>query len=225
MFPDDVDDFLQHTPGMTLGSSQHGTMHNEVSAAVRRVQQQVLGGPEFGPALTFFEGQYIGADLADGDAQAAAFIGIDLDIAAGYEAWPGVQPVLGEWSTHIDTQRWRATEPGVYTAYVYQTVNFANAQSASDDLRLASPQDAMTSVTWGPDRVPTRISPVGYVARADYLPTLFVSEGLIDAGFGGFDIKSPYFTTSGAARINSIYLFVMIARQSPGSTFDYYPEL
>jgi hypothetical protein len=52
-----------------------------------------------------------------------------------------------------------------------------------------------------------------------------ISQGMIDAGFGGFDAGAPNYISGAAERINELRLVAVIERYSPGSTFDYYGNI
>lgn len=226
MFPDDdVDEFLQHTPGMTLGTAQHGTMHNEVSAALARLQRFLL--EPNGPALTLFDATATGS-YADNNALRLAWSGMTVAQASGYETYPGVQPVMGSWTDVFGTSlRWMPDEPGFYTAYVLQAVSFDGAPHATAGAGLALPLDIIGNHVWGSDSVFRKpLNPFGtYQSQRTDRVTLPISQGMIDAGFGGFDVNAPQYFTGGSERASLLYLFVLIEKYSPGSAFDYYGDL
>jgi len=183
----------------------------------------------FGPALSFFTADYTGANLANDAAVKAAFVALSVIRDTQYDyVVPPSEPAIGTWQGLAigarGLQRWFATEPGIYNAYILQTFTVSETPTAGAKGFFSAPMSSIASFTWGPDPIwAGLISPTQF-SRAENL-NLSISQGMIDAGAGGFDLKHPAYLTSGAERINSIYLEIVIERYSPGSTFDYYDQV
>jgi len=178
--------------------------------------------PPYGPALTFYEAYSPTANLADDNAIKAAWIALNMAHVPNYQIVN--QPPTGTWTGEAwGSQVWRATEPGIYSAYVWQSISLSATPTAGARVMQAEPGSYLLDYTWTMDRIP-RLAHTQQNDTAGNI-TLFVSQGMIDAGVGGLAVRTPRYITSGAERVNSLYMIVAIERQSPGSTFDYYSEL
>ena len=183
--------------------------------------------PEFGPCLSFYEGSHSGT-IADASAAAAAWSGMDMGVVPGYgpDEYPGGHVAQGTWSgeTLGSYQVWHADEPGIYQVYTLAQLGLDGAPHATGEARFGPPWGTIPAWSWGTDTEKKPFALLNYAHRVDTL-TVFVSQGMIDAGKGGFAIRRPYYITPGSERANSLYLFALIERVYPGATFDYYADL
>jgi hypothetical protein len=181
--------------------------------------------PESGPALTVFDGESTGS-RSDNIEIGEAWGAIPVAQKEGYEAYPGVHPPMGAWSSAQGLgMEWRATEPGVYTVYTMNGFALSAAWGANSAAYLCPPIPLVSGQAWGADRTTAALAPGQLtVFRTDHL-TLFISQGMIDAGWGGFCFRAPAYTPHGAERVNLLYVLAVIERHSPGSAFDYYGDI
>lgn len=176
--------------------------------------------PPNGPVINVWDGESSGS-RADNAAIATAWNAIVMS-RDGYDAYPGVHPTMGAWIGSGGYQQWNATEPGNYAIYVISKC-VADGIHANGYAALPIPLSRISNYSWGSGIVPLK-SPTTDFQRHDHL-TMQISQGMIDAGFGGFDVRYPSYFPGSTERINVLRLSVVIERYSPGSTFDYYGDL
>lgn len=182
--------------------------------------------PTNGPAFNVWQGLATGSTLNNQAAIIAAWLAMDVAIDPAYETYPGTHPAMGAWDTANTTQlRWLADEPGIYNVYTLAVLQVNGTPDAAAYARFSEPLSVVAGTAWGPDPVATKAS-VSNVFRASHaMSTLFVSQGMIDGGIGGFVVQAPDYVTGGAERANQLELTVVVERYQPGATFDYSGEL
>jgi len=180
--------------------------------------------PENGPALTFWNSVYSGANLADQPAINAARTAMTMGIQPGYDTYPGVQPVMGTWVQVNGSFAWHADEPGLYQVYWSEEITVNTAPGTGALCTHREPTDLIHFNTFGGPTLGVPLA-TATVFRAGGVLNFNVSQGMIDAGFGGFGKPSISYAPSGAERVNGMRFQALIQRHSPGSTFDYYAEI
>lgn len=178
--------------------------------------------PRYGPVLNVWGGEYSGAALVDQDAINAAWVAMTVVKNTGYD-YVGNPPAMGGWAAAFGQQRWRATEPGFYSIYVRSQGN-ADSYNANGFGRMAHHLSAIGNQTWGNDLMTPIKSATEQYAFTQQL-TLPISQGMIDAGYGGFDVGSVIYVPGAGERLNYLRLMCVVERYSPGSEVDYFGDI
>lgn len=177
--------------------------------------------PEYGPVFNKWDGTVSeGAGFADNSAVLAAWLD-ELPVRTD-TTYPGEHPDTGAWSELWDTYRaWGATDPGLYSIYVYQGANIENELSGTR-VAFGVPTERVAASVHTPDT-----AVVGYSSgfQATLRLVMPISQGMIDAGVGGFVIAAPQLYAAGSEQILDALCYVIIQRYSPGSAFDYFGDI
>jgi len=172
---------------------------------------------------------YPGFDIMDGEITGPlsllrddfSDLAAQMGRAAGYESYPAVLPDLGTWSAEgVAAITWTPNEPGIYHWYSLIQVDWSQAMSAATQVAFCAPQPKILAWSWGADIVMTERT-ADDVWRMTHHGVHMASQDMIDAGYGGLTITSPYYNAQSAGTVDSNYLMFAVTAWNPAGTVPY----